>query len=96
MGCEETICKYIIEQCGLTGFTNEEILTALGLFEILGLPLKNGAKAFYLEVAFMENSCIPNTYFNVQSDGSLLMKASVDIRKGEKAGSLKIEMKLIF
>jgi len=84
VGCEETICKYIIEQCGLTGFTNEEILTALGLFEILGLPLKNGAKAFYLEVAFMENSCIPNTYFNVQSDGSLLMKASVDIRKGEK------------
>ena len=83
VGCEDSISNYLTDQCGLTGFTSDEILTALGLFEVRGLHIQNGGKAFYPEVAFMKNSCIPNTYFNVGLDGTIFMKASVDIKKGE-------------
>ena len=82
VGCEDVITKYISETCGLTGFTDDEILTALGLFDILSLPMINGAKAFYPEVAFMTHSCVPNTYFTINSEGCVLMKASVDIEAG--------------
>ena len=81
--CEEVIAKYISDQCGLTGFTQAEILTSLGLFDLLGVPFKNGAKAFFPELASVKHSCRPNSYFHVNADGTILMKASVNIRKGE-------------
>ena len=83
LGCEDTIARYISEQCGLSGFSSEEILTALGLFEILGLPMQNGAKGFFTEIAYMQQSCVPNTYYTINSDGVIVLKASVNISKGE-------------
>ena len=74
--CEDTIAKYITETCGMSDFTNDEVLTALGLFEVLSLPIQNGAKAFLPEVDCMKKSCVPNTYFHVDSTGTIFMKAS--------------------
>jgi len=83
VGCEDVITKYIIEKCGLTGFTEEDILTALGLFELLGTPLHNGAKAFHPTTVYMKQSCTPNTYLAVGPDHSVSVRASVGIKKGE-------------
>ena len=44
---------------------------------------RTGLKLSIPEVVFMKNFCIPNTYFNVGLDGTIFMKASVDIKKGE-------------
>jgi len=83
VGCEDVITKYIIEKCGLIGFSEEEILTALGLFEVLGTPLHNGAKAFHPTTVYMKQSCTPNTYLAVEQDHSVSVRASVKIAKGE-------------
>jgi hypothetical protein len=34
VGCEDMLAKYIKETCGMTDFTDEEILTALGEIDI--------------------------------------------------------------
>ena len=81
---EEVIARYISDQCGLTEFSQTEILTCLGLFEIYGLPLQNGAKAFFPQVVYVKHSCRPNSYLHVNADGTILMKASVNISKGDK------------
>lgn len=83
VGCEEVITKYILEKCGLCGFSEEEILTALGLFELLGTPLHNGAKAFHPSTVHMKHSCTPNCYIAVEADQSISVRASVNIAKGE-------------
>lgn len=83
VGCEDVITKYILEKCGLCGFTEEEILTALGLFELLGTPLHNGAKAFHPTTLHMKHSCIPNCYMSVEADQSISVRASINIAKGE-------------
>ena len=73
---EEVIAKYIADPCGLTEFSQTEILTCLGLYEILGLPLQNGAKAFFPQMVYVKHSCRPNSYLHVNADGTILMKAS--------------------
>lgn len=83
VGCEDVITKYILEKCGLCGFSEEEILTALGLFELLGTPLHNGAKAFHPSTVHMKHSCMPNCYIAVEADQSISVRASVNIAKGE-------------
>ena len=81
---EDTIAKYIAEQCGVTEFSRTEILTCLGLFELTSLPLQNGAKAFFPELVHVKHSCHPNSYLHVNADGTILMKASVKISKGDR------------
>ena len=81
---EEVIAKYIADQCGLTEFSQTEILTCLGLYEILGLPLQNGAKAFFPQLVHVKHSCCPNSYLHVNADGTIMMKASVNIMKGDR------------
>ena len=83
VGCEEVITRYITDQCGLTGFTEEEILTALGLFELYGLPLQNGAKALFPGLLRMKHSCTPNCYFSLAPDNSITVRASVNLRAGQ-------------
>ena len=92
VGCEEVISQYITDTCGLTGFTKDEVLTALGLFEVLGLPLQNGAKGFYPELARVRHSCLPNTYLSVQADGSLLVKASVGLEAGAEVTRSRVDV----
>ena len=82
--CEEVIAKYIGDQCGITEFSQTEILTCLGLFELSSLPLQNGAKAFFPQLVQVQHSCHPNSYLHVNTDGAILMKASVDISKGDR------------
>jgi len=83
VGCEDVITKYIIEKCGLKDFTEEEILTALGLFELFGTPLHNGAKGFHPSTVQLKHSCVPNCYIMVGADHSISIRASVKINKGE-------------
>merc|ERR1712013_923222 len=64
--------------------SEEEILTALGLFEVLGTLLHNGAKAFHPTTVYMKQSCTPNTYLTVEQDHSVSVRASVRIAKGEQ------------
>ena len=83
VGCEDVISKYISDQCGLTGFTEDEILTALGLFELHGQPLQNGANALFPGLLGIKHSCTPNCYFTLAPDNSITVRASVDLRAGQ-------------
>ena len=82
--CEDVITKYIRDQCGLTGFTEDEILTALGLFELYGQPLQNGAKAVFPGLLRMRHSCRPNCYFSLGPDNSITVRASQDLVAGQE------------
>ncbi len=56
----------------------------LGLFEMYSTDLVNGAKAFHPTVAYMKNSCVPNTYSTISpADRAIIVRASRDIQKGE-------------
>ena len=85
IGCEDNIAKTIKETCKLDGFTDDEIMTAIGLFEMYGSNVAGGtAKALHPTTCFLESSCVPNSYSALLSDMSIMFKASKKIKKGER------------
>jgi len=81
--CEEVLMKYIRDTCGVTGFTDNQILNALGIMEIYGSVIQNGAKVLHGSYMGLQHSCCPNTYSTLNPDLSLTVRASVHIRSGE-------------
>ena len=83
VGCEDIILKYIKDACGIDSFSDEEVLTAIGLFDMFGVNIMNGAKAFHPSTVFMRNSCTPNTYSSLRPDMAVVVRASTSLKKGE-------------
>jgi len=81
--CEMVLMKYLKEACALTAFSDQEILNALGLFEMFGVGLQNGARAIFPTLLSFQHKCSPNTYMTFLADGRLVVRASVQIKKGE-------------
>jgi len=81
--CETVLMKYLKDACGLSAFSDQEILNALGLFEMFGVGLQNGARAIFPTLLTFQHKCSPNTYMTFLPDGRLVVRASVQIKKGE-------------
>jgi len=81
--CETVLMKYLKDSCGLSAFSDQEILNALGLFEMFGVGLQNGARAIFPTLLSLQHKCCPNTYMTFLADGRLVVRASVQIKKGE-------------
>merc|ERR1719222_73561 len=75
--------KYLKDAVGLTTFSDQEILNALGLFEMFGVGLQNGARAIFPTLLSFQHKCCPNTYMTFLPDGRLVVRASVQVKKGE-------------
>jgi len=90
--CETVLMKYLKETCGLTAFSDQEILNALGLFEMFGVGLQNGARAIFPTLLSLQHHCCPNTYMTFLPDGRLVIRASVQIKKGEPVTRSLVEV----
>jgi len=79
------IRKRLRNECKISpdDFTDDELLTIIGLFEMYGTSIVNKAKAFHVPPCYMKSDCTPNSYTILLSNYSLMCKASVDILKGQ-------------
>merc|ERR1719273_1388498 len=79
------IVKRLRNECKIStdDFTDDELMSLIGLFEMYGSPLPNKAKAFHTATCYMRSECAPNSYTMLQSNYSMLCKASVNIKKGD-------------
>lgn len=84
INCEDSILKTLRNKCNVgSDFTDEEILTIMGLVDMYSASGPRETKIFHPSVCFMPWSCQPNTYMTLLSDMSIMIKASVKIRKGD-------------
>ena len=76
IGCEEMIVKRLRNECKIStdDFTDDELMSLIGLFEMYGSPLPNKAKAFHTATCYMRSECAPNSYTMLQSNYSMLCK----------------------
>ena len=79
IGCEEMIMKRLRNECKFTldDFTDDELLTIIGLFEMYGYPMLNKAKAFHAASCYMKSDCTPNSYTILLSNYSLMCKVNI-------------------
>jgi len=82
VNCEQVLMRYIRDTCGITGYSDDEILTALGLCQMYGTHIYNGARALHASHQSLQHCCTPNTYCTINPDLSLTVRASVPIRAG--------------
>ena len=68
--------KRLRNECKISSddFTDDELLTIIGLFEMYGSPLANKAKAFHVASCYMISDCSPNSYTALLSNFSLMCK----------------------
>jgi len=82
VNCEQVLMRYIRDTCGIQGYSDDEILTALGLMEMYGTHIQNGARALHASYQSFQHCCVPNTYCTINPDLSVTVRASVAVRSG--------------
>jgi len=81
-GSDKEIVQVILDTLKL-GFSEAEIQSALGIFELYSATLDCGARSIHEDTPKIGHACNPNTYNNSLSNGGAIYRASKPIKTGE-------------
>ena len=81
-GSDKEIVQVILDTLKL-GFSEAEIQSALGIFELYSATLDCGARSIHEDTPKIGHACNPNTYNNSLSNGGAIYRASRPIKTGE-------------
>ena len=78
IGCEEMLLKRLRKDCKINeaDFTDEQLLSLIGMFEMYGCTLMNKAKGFHVAPCYMKSNCTPNSYSTILSNFSIMYKVN--------------------
>ena len=82
-GSDAQVIQTIRDKCKLEEFSDSDIESAMGLFELYPNLLDCGAVSIHEDTPLITHSCSPNSYYIALSNNSVLYRASCPIKAGE-------------
>ena len=80
---DKDVIQIIQEKCKIKEFTETDIESAMGLFELHSVSMDCGAESVHEDTPSINHSCSPNTYKNSLSNFGVIYRASRPIKRGE-------------